>query len=417
MWGDELSIAAAAEAFQKNMFVFRVDEPVPRLFTPRQKAAADNIFIEFNAVREHYDPLVPREPAPESQSQTEKPAMKKSRKKKMKRNQKTTKKRRRHLQKPIAKQLAVDDGPRKRVASDTEAQQSSPPSKTRAIEVFNPIQLEAPATVGVDILQLMPTCNKCGFRCKTGKLSGKSRTAFTCTFCNTKITYMRKTFGSWPPANFDSMTPETKIQFYQEAKSISGPNLKLFTEEFIKINKTHEVGSEDSGSYMPLGWYERQGFDTHLIQQRCTDFKEHPILGRVYKVSIQRDWNNNVESRDRGQSVSAETPKVPVVVNTGGNKAGKTSITAESREALRVAKTEAVQAARDLAKHKAAAQKHIKTVMKAQFNLKKVATPKNIKLCSMAEKTSILAIKKDIVACEKACSSVIKGKSPEDMRL
>ena len=125
----------------------------------------------------------------------------------------------------------------------------------------------------------------------------------------------------------------------------------------------------------------------------------------------------NVESRDQGQSVSAETPRDPVVVNTGGNKAGKTSTTAESREALRVAKTEAVQAARELAKHKAAAQKDIKTVMKAQFNLKKVATPKNIKLCNNAEKTLILCIKKDIAACEKACSAVIKGKSPEDIRL
>ena len=72
MWGDELSIAAAAERFQKNVFVFRVDEPMPRLFTPRQNAATENIFIEFDEVREHYDPLVPRKQVPESQSQTQK---------------------------------------------------------------------------------------------------------------------------------------------------------------------------------------------------------------------------------------------------------------------------------------------------------------------------------------------------------
>ena len=53
------------------------------------------------------------------------------------------------------------------------------------------------------------------------------------------------------------------------------------------------------GQYMPLSYYERQGFSIEDIEEKCDDTEEHEVLGTTYRVDITHVSSFQVEETVR----------------------------------------------------------------------------------------------------------------------
>ena len=44
----------------------------------------------------------------------------------------------------------------------------------------------------------------------------------------------------------------------------------------------------ETWQYQPLSYWEKQGFDTKVIAENCTDTREHQIFGTIYRVDVEQ---------------------------------------------------------------------------------------------------------------------------------
>ena len=106
-------------------------------------------------------------------------------------------------------------------------------------------------------------------------------------------------FGSWLITEFVEMGSEWQIDFWRS----KGTNSKAALEEKIVRSLAQSKVTRDSkgsqGKYMPLSWYERQGFNIEDIQENCTDIEEHAVLGECYRVDISEVSTFQVEETVR----------------------------------------------------------------------------------------------------------------------
>jgi len=56
------------------------------------------------------------------------------------------------------------------------------------------------------------------------------------------------------------------------------------------------------GNYLPLSVYKSQGYDVKDIEQNCNDVKDHPVLGKVYRVLIEGAGKELEETRQKGET-------------------------------------------------------------------------------------------------------------------
>ena len=84
----------------------------------------------------------------------------------------------------------------------------------------------------------------------------------------------------------------------KEQKLILGQKTKK--ENFT--NKVESTGAR--GTFLPIGWYEKQGFDTARIiaKTKPEDYNEDEVLGPCYRVAISFKDSQT----DRGQNQSTE---------------------------------------------------------------------------------------------------------------
>ena len=149
---------------------------------------------------------------------------------------------------------------------------------------------------------------------KTPRLFGKCKGQFICRVCETRNVQLYKTgSGKEFLKKFKSFSKEDQTAFWQ---ALAKPGMKLeevaetmddFLEKYHKEEEVSHVG----GCYQPLGWYERQGYDIELIQEKCKDIQEHPVFGKTYRVEITgggletRSGSNRVQSLNGSGSSSS----------------------------------------------------------------------------------------------------------------
>ena len=63
--------------------------------------------------------------------------------------------------------------------------------------------------------------------------------------------------------------------------------------------KIEEEQAKSGGDWLPLSVYKQRGFDTDLIEQKCTDTRIHKIFGKVYRVTIDSLYSATIEKAVR----------------------------------------------------------------------------------------------------------------------
>ena len=142
-----------------------------------------------------------------------------------------------------------------------------------------------------------------------GHLSGKALRIFRCNVCNTRATQLSR-LPQWNEFRnkLKDFPPEKKESFWKEAAETAGTaDLRKLLAEHLTTTREEADFAESSGSYQPLSWYEKQGYNTELIEQRCGDTRNHPIFGKVYRVAFDSSGSSarNVLSQTKDLSSTA----------------------------------------------------------------------------------------------------------------
>ena len=115
-----------------------------------------------------------------------------------------------------------------------------------------------------------------------------------CTECHANSTAACRTFGSWPPPEFKALGEEDRQQFWCDLRQqkLSHGSHGKGNFKMDMINQLSSILSKvdthaTSGAYQPLGYYKTLGYDVTAIEERCSNWKVHPVLGKVYCVDIE----------------------------------------------------------------------------------------------------------------------------------
>ena len=135
-----------------------------------------------------------------------------------------------------------------------------------------------------------PTCCKCKSLVDPldARLIGRKQGVWQCKVCSSRYSQLHRRFGGWPPAQFREISEEERTEFWKQAAIVA--DSKGLERLVVKTLEARVVAGRSAGSrgqYLPLGAYEKMGFDTQAIQERCSDVREHPILGTTYRVDVE----------------------------------------------------------------------------------------------------------------------------------
>jgi len=117
---------------------------------------------------------------------------------------------------------------------------------------------------------------------------------------------LRNAFGGWPPPGIAKLSLAESTEFYKSIKDKQGDDLKLVAKEFL--TRVHETGESwnKSGTFQPLGYYEKLGYDINKILEltQPDDKKVHQVLGMTYRVNLDSTSTFGRRSDLHGESHS-----------------------------------------------------------------------------------------------------------------
>ena len=103
---------------------------------------------------------------------------------------------------------------------------------------------------------------------------------YKCKPCNVSKVTAARCFGGHLPEEFDIMAGRPCVVCTELSKQITTSTLR-----------------SRGGSYQPLGYYEKIGYDVERIERLCKDVREHPLLGTTYKVEIDSEAQEQRQAR------------------------------------------------------------------------------------------------------------------------
>jgi len=134
---------------------------------------------------------------------------------------------------------------------------------------------------------------------------------FECSTCNCKGVQLYRRFGEWPPRSFLSLGPEWQAKFWAEAaQKTSAAELEEHLINIICRQRTEREETSAGGKYLPLSVWKNKGFDADCIEANCTDFEDHKILGRCYRVVIKGVWSTTIEEAVRKEILNSKRPNL-----------------------------------------------------------------------------------------------------------
>ena len=93
---------------------------------------------------------------------------------------------------------------------------------------------------------------------------GKQAQSWRCSSCNSKCTSLSSMFGGWPIEDFRELTSEQKTAFFQTSGT-KGWELRKAVQSQIVMRRLKSRWTSCEGTFQPLSWYEKQGYDTSLF--------------------------------------------------------------------------------------------------------------------------------------------------------
>ena len=181
-----------------------------------------------------------------------------------------------------------------------------------------------------------PKCGRCRApldmqRCQ---ISGKSQASWRCNKCNIKaVQASQHGLGNNINTIVGNLSDDQVAEFWQSVNATpSAHKLKELIDD--RLEQSHAAGkiASEKGTYQPLKYYKKIGYDTKMIKEHCTDTREHPLLGRTYKVDLvgierrREEWVKRSTTRrhvSRKASSPSATPDDPKDMETNRGKTGK----------------------------------------------------------------------------------------------
>ena len=114
----------------------------------------------------------------------------------------------------------------------------------------------------------VPKCNKCGAVFNDGNQT-QNRKEKACKACVCKRSLLSQMFAGWPIAAFAELSPEQQQLFW--ASSHHCPSKGALQTLVVKDITHHRVNAKlvrNSGTFLPLAVYEKQGFNTEKNAQK-----------------------------------------------------------------------------------------------------------------------------------------------------
>lgn len=138
-------------------------------------------------------------------------------------------------------------------------------------------------------------------------MRSKTPPKWQCRSCNSKMVMLSRLCKSWPPQQFTLMPQEEQQEFFRELSGKSASEVKAMVVHRLSKKLAQRARESETGKYMPLGWYERQGFDTQMIEATSTpaDKQWHPRFGWAYRVDLRETTHEKEEERVREQLMEA----------------------------------------------------------------------------------------------------------------
>ncbi len=174
--------------------------------------------------------------------------------------------------------VEMNDVPKSEVCSEPEAMTDFPKSEFPS-ELHN-------------TLSELPRCKRCltptdptvpGCR-----MSGKVAVVkIVCKKCVNRDTALRRLCGRWPLQEFDELTEQEQVDFYQRCGTTMAHVRNHVSETLVRV-RMRRKNSLRSGQFLPLSVYEKMGYNTADIEGKTEpgDIADHPVLGTTYRVEL-----------------------------------------------------------------------------------------------------------------------------------
>jgi hypothetical protein len=146
-------------------------------------------------------------------------------------------------------------------------------------------------------------CSKCGQDGGAVKMRARTKnsTVHVCGYCNSKLTALRRIYGTWPTETFEGFSAEEQRKFMNEVHGKSSKDLELhYVEAATKVFKNkRERGYK--GEFQPLSYFRKLGYDAERIARETApeDVEEHNQLGTTYRVRIRYTVDATEENKIR----------------------------------------------------------------------------------------------------------------------
>ena len=275
--------------------------------------------------------------------------------------------------------------------------------------------------------KLVPRCQKCGrevdpLKCRQtrqvdGNLPGGH---FKCKACNVRHVQAVGLFGEWPNDDFLELDEKSQEAFWcapGKTKADLEANVKKHVIRLIIKRRT----AASKGSYQPISWYERQGYDVARIVDEITDTKVMKGLGLCYKVFVEEETFESIdemcskklkdmkkekhsiraEKKERAIGASASATAVAPGCKRGRSSSSDSSSStrrhrkerkAERRSAEKRKAAEVEVTPEELAEQTAAKEKEQKLADKEAAKVEKIAqaeAKKNARIAEQAERKAV----------------------------
>jgi hypothetical protein len=136
---------------------------------------------------------------------------------------------------------------------------------------------------------------------------------YQCPVCNSRFVTLNRMFGRWPLDDFRKLSREEQTTFYASIADKESNEIKELVVDTFTRRSMEEMVKRQKGSYMPLSWYKKQGFDIDAIVASCSDKKQHPVMGLTYCVEMESKSWSKVEQSIRDQiAVKKQKPLASV---------------------------------------------------------------------------------------------------------
>ena len=157
---------------------------------------------------------------------------------------------------------------------------------------------------------IAPTCVTCKQVVDPMVDIASSRHTWRCQKCNSRRVSLTRIFGSWPTAEFKSLSESEQTLWYTKlaARPAKSGTLKDWAIDSLTTILAEKTTHTKGGSWQPLSYYQQLGYDIAAIEQHAPR-KQHAIFGDVFLIEVESVSLSKSTEQIRQQLVQRSTTR------------------------------------------------------------------------------------------------------------